>query len=148
MKKLTLILLLCSAVLMFGQAATKPLSPLEETLIAAEKSIPEAQIKRDSGALKRLLSDDYAQVSIDGKLRDRDEIIGMMSEVTIKQFRTYDFKVVPVSENVAIVTYDAILQVTSEDDEIQIPRYQHLSSVWVKQGDQWKLKFQQATAAM
>jgi len=31
------------------------------------------------------------------------------------------------------------------DDET--PRYQHVSSVWVKQGDQWKLKFQQATAA-
>jgi hypothetical protein len=105
-------------------------------------------MKKDSDALKRILADDFSQVSIDGKLRDRDEIIGMMSEITIKQFRQYDFKVVPVSDNVAIVTYDAILQVTVEDDEIQIPRYQHLSSVWVKQGDQWKLKFQQATAAM
>lgn len=146
MKKLTLILLLC--VFAFGQAETKPLTPLEQSLIAAEKSIPEAQMKKDSDALKRILADDFSQVSIDGKLRDRDEIIGMMSEITIKQFRQYDFKVVPVSDNVAIVTYDAILQVTVEDDEIQIPRYQHLSSVWVKQGDQWKLKFQQATAAM
>ena len=76
MKKLTLILLLC--VFAFGQAETKPLTPLEQSLIAAEKSIPEAQMKKDSDALKRILADDFSQVSIDGKLRDRDEIIGMM----------------------------------------------------------------------
>jgi hypothetical protein len=147
-KKFILIFLLCSAVLAIGQDSSKALSPLEQTLITAEKAIPEAEMKRDSETLKRLLSDDFLQVSIDGKLNDRDEIIGMMSEITIKQFRTYDFKVVPVTENVAIVTYDAILEVTSEDDDIRIPRYQHWSSVWVKQGEQWKLKFQQATAAM
>jgi len=27
------------------------------------------------------------------------------------------------------------------------PRYQHISDLWVKQDDQWRLKFQQATAA-
>ena len=148
-KLLTIVILLFSCFLLaFGQDSSKPLSPLEQTLITAEKAIPEAEIKRDSETLKRLLADDFLQVSIDGKLNDRDEIVGMMSEITIKQFRTYDFKVVPVTENVAIVTYDAILEVTSEDDDIRIPRYQHLSSVWVKQGEQWKLKFQQATAAM
>jgi uncharacterized protein (TIGR02246 family) len=124
-----------------------PLSPLEQTLITAEKSLPEAQFKKDGDALKRLFADDFSQVSIDGKLRDREEIIGMMTEFTLKQFRQYDFKVLPVSENVAIVTYDAIMEVVVDDDEIQIPRYQHMSSVWVKQGDNWKLKFQQATAA-
>ena len=71
----------------------------------------------------------------------------MMNEFSLKEYRQYDFKVLPVSENVAIVTYDAIMKVDVDDDEIQIPRYQHLSSVWVKQGEQWKLKFQQATAA-
>jgi hypothetical protein len=29
------------------------------------------------------------------------------------------------------------------DDET--PRYQHVSSIWVRQDSQWKLKFQQAT---
>jgi hypothetical protein len=134
--------------LLFAQAPDpKPLTPLEQTLIAAEKSLPEAQFKKDGKALKQLFADDFSQVSIDGKLRDREEIIGMMTEFTLKQFRQYDFKVLPVSENVAIVTYDAIMEVVVDDDEIQIPRYQHMSSVWVKQGDNWKLKFQQATAA-
>ena len=96
---------------------SKPLSPFEQTLIAAEKSLPEAQFKKDGDALKRLLADDYSQVSIDGKLRNREEIIGMMTEFTLKQFRQYDFKVLPVSDNVAIVTYDAIMEVALDDEE-------------------------------
>ncbi len=143
-------LLLCcffSSVLSAQVSESKPLSQFEQTLIAAEKSLPEAQFKKDGDTLKRLLADDYSQVSIDGKLRNREEIIGMMTEFTLKQFRQYDFKVLPVSDNVAIVTYDAIMEVALDDEEFQIPRYQHLSSVWVKQGDQWRLRFQQATAA-
>lgn len=124
-----------------------PLSALEQTLITAEKSLPEAHSKKDTATLNKLFADDFSQVSIDGKLRGREEIIGMMNEFSLKEYRQYDFKVLPVSENVAIVTYDAIMKVDVDDDEIQIPRYQHLSSVWVKQGEQWKLKFQQATAA-
>jgi hypothetical protein len=34
----------------------------------------------------------------------------------------------------------------TEGDDLLAPRYQHLSDVWVKQGDQWRLRFQQATA--
>ena len=33
------------------------------------------------------------------------------------------------------------------EDQGPPPRYQHFSSVWVQQDDQWKLKFHQATAA-
>jgi hypothetical protein len=32
------------------------------------------------------------------------------------------------------------------EDDVPAPRYQHFSDVWVKQGDQWRLRFQQATA--
>jgi uncharacterized protein (TIGR02246 family) len=145
-RALVLALLCCSSLLLAQTPDPKPLSPLEQQLIAAEKSLPEAQLKKDGAALKRLFAEDFSQVSIDGKLRDREEIIGMMTEFTVKQFRQYDFKVLPVSDNVAIVTYDAIMEVAVDDDEIQIPRYQHMSSVWVKQGEQWRLKFQQATA--
>jgi len=44
----------------------------------------------------------------------------------------------PLNENAAVVTYNAVLPGEGA-------RYQHLSNVWVKQGDQWKLKFQQST---
>ncbi len=48
-----------------------------------------------------------------------------------------------LGDNAAIVTYDAIVREAPEEDQGPPPRYQHFSSVWMKQGDQWKLKFHQ-----
>jgi len=49
-------------------APAKTLSPLEQTLIATEKSLIEAQKKDDSAFFKRTLSDDFSLVEVDGKL--------------------------------------------------------------------------------
>ncbi len=45
----------------------------------------------------------------------------------------------------ASLDFDAIIHMSEGDDGLA-PRYQHFSDVWVKQGDQWRLRFQQATA--
>jgi hypothetical protein len=63
----------------------------------------------------------------------------------IQEYRPYDIEVLPMSETAAVITYECIIRMTLYDEPI--PRYQHISSVWVKQGEQWRLKFQQATAA-
>ena len=46
----------------------------------------------------------------------------------------YDMKVVTAGEGVAIVTYDVVLRVPPSEDQGPPPRYQHFSTVWVKQG--------------
>jgi hypothetical protein len=56
-------------------------------------------------------------------------------------------KVVTAGDGVAIVTYDVVLRVRPSEDQGPPPRYQHFSTVWVKQGDAWKMKFQQMTAS-
>ena len=61
------------------------------------------------------------------------------------QVRTRLGQLLELTESTAIVTYDVVLQVPPEEAQGPPPRYQHWSSVWTKQGDQWKLKFQQAT---
>jgi hypothetical protein len=38
-----------------------------------------------------------------------------------------------------------ILHIPPSEDQGPPPRYQHWTSVWTRQGDQWKLKFQQST---
>jgi hypothetical protein len=58
----------------------------------------------------------------------------------------YGAKVLAVNDTVAIVTYDAIIHMTEGDAPGLAPRYQHFSDLWVKQGDQWRLRFQQSTA--
>jgi hypothetical protein len=133
-------------------AAGKVLSPLEQTLIASEKSLIEAKKKDDGAFFKRTLSADFSLVGVDGKLLEGQEAVDDLGDSGLVELTPYDIKVVTVGEDaanisVAIVTYDAIVREKPEEDQGPPPRYQHFSSVWVKQGEGWKLKFHQATAA-
>jgi len=127
-------------------AAPKPLSPVEQTLIAGEKSLIEAKKKDDDAYFKRILSDDFALVGVDGKLLAGQEAVDDLGDSNLLELTPYDMKVVMAGEGAAVVTYDAIVRTAPEEDQGPPPRYQHFSSVWVKQAGVWKLKFQQATA--
>jgi hypothetical protein len=142
------ILLLVSVVPTAGQApAAKALSPLEQTLIASEKSLIEAKKKDDGAFFKRTLSEDFALVGVDGELHEQQDAVDELGDPDLLELTAYNLKVVSVGENAAIITYDAIVRKAPEEDQGPPPRYQHFSSVWVKQGGTWRLKFHQATAA-
>jgi hypothetical protein len=144
------IILLSSAlpVTAFGQsnALAKPPSPLEQTLMDAEKGFVAAAKKGDVDFFKRTLADDFSFVAFDGELAERQDMIDGMSGGGL-DLLPYDMKVVPVSDGVAIVTYDVVLRVPPVEDQGPPPRYQHFSTTWVKQGDAWKMKFQQMTVS-
>jgi hypothetical protein len=125
-------------------ASAKSLTPLDQNLIAAEKNFIAAAKKHDDDYFKRTLTDDYAFVGYDGQLHDRQEVLSDRSSDSM-DLMPYNMNVVELTDGAAIVTYDVILQVPPEEDQGPPPRYQHWSSVWTKQGDQWKLKFQQTT---
>jgi hypothetical protein len=144
------VFVVCFAVMAaaLGQAAApaKPLPPQEQALMAAEKSFIFAAKKGDSAFFKSTLTDDFSFVGSDGQLGERQE---MMDQYTDGGYdlTPYNMKVVTVSDGVGIVTYDVIVRVPPAEDQGPPPRYQHLSTVWVKQSDVWKMKFQQTTAA-
>jgi hypothetical protein len=121
------------------------LSPLEQQLISFEKAIPEAQKRHDIDFYKHTLTDDFVAVGTDAKLHAKEEILEDLRSTDLVEYRPYDIQVVQLNDGAAVVTYDVIIQMSRYDEDI--PRYQHISSIWVKMGDQWKLKFQQATAA-
>ena len=128
-------------------APARAVSPLEQALVASEKTLIEAKKKDDGAFLKRIVSEDFSLVGIDGKLLQQQEAVGDLGDSELVELTPYDMKVVAAGEGAAIVTYDAIVRTKPEEDQGPPPRYQHFSSVWVKQGDVWKLKFHQATAA-
>jgi hypothetical protein len=142
----------------FGQANApdKPLTPQEQALVAAEKGFIEAARKGDAAFLKRTLTDDFSFVSFDGELAGRQDMIDQLAGGGT-DLLAYDTKVISVSDGVAIVTYDVVLRVPPAEDQGPPPRYQHFSTVWVKQsdakqsdakqGDVWKMKFQQQSVA-
>jgi hypothetical protein len=142
--------MLCLSTVTFAQAqgkASKPLSPLEQVLIANTKAVPEAQKSKNVDFLKRTLTDDFVFVGSEGRLHDKEEIIETARDGELKDYYTYNLRVVPVDDEAAVVTYDCIVHMPEGDAPGMAPRYQHISDLWVKQDDQWRLKFQQATPA-
>jgi len=126
--------------------AEKPLSPLEQTLIANEKEFIAAAKKGDAAFFKRTLADDFSFVAFDGELGGRQDMIDGFSGGGV-DIMPYNMKVLGISDGVAVVTYDVVFRVPAAEDEGPPPRYQHFSTLWVKQGDVWKMKFQQMTAS-
>jgi hypothetical protein len=140
------LIVLCLAGNISAQAptTTKPLTPLEQAVLGAEKSYLAAVKKGDPAFLKRTFTDDYFFVGFDGEVADREDTIEMFGDGGL-DIMPYNFKVVAEGDNTAIVTYDVVLQVPPVEDQGPPPRYQHFSSLWVKRAGEWKLKFQQAT---
>jgi len=144
-----LLLILCSATVFAkaGQAkADKVPTEFEQTLMTAEKGFIDAAKKGDGSFFKLTLMDDFSFVSYDGQLYNRQEMIDQYGQAAT-DILPYEMKVVSAGEGVAIVTYNVVLRVPPAEDQGPPPRYQHFSTVWVKQGDVWKMKFQQMTAA-
>jgi len=123
----------------------KNLSPLEQILIANTKAVPAAWKKKDADFFKRTLTDDFLEVAIDGRVYGKNDVLEGVHMADVQEYSPYDAQVVPINESAAIVTYDCIVRMTLGEEPV--PRYQHITDVWVKQGDEWRLKFQQATPA-
>jgi hypothetical protein len=134
--------LACSAQTAGGGARS---TQADQILIGQTQAVALAQKSKDGDALKRLVTDDFQRVGSEGKLHDRDDLVGDAKDGKLTDYSLYNFKVLAVDDHAAIVTYDAIIHMT-EGDDLLAPRYQHFSDVWVKQGEQWRLRFQQATA--
>jgi hypothetical protein len=140
------LLILTVVVITFGLLTAQTPTVPDSQLTAVEKSLPEAIQKKDSDFFKRTLADDYMEVGIDGHVYDKHDLLLGLSGVQLTDYYLYNFRVLHLDENAVVVTYDAVLRMTWEGE--RVPRYQHLSSVWVKQGGEWKLKFRQATPAI
>jgi hypothetical protein len=143
---LILFCLACHAGAQSQSAPAKPLTAFEQTLVSAEQSFVEAAKKGDIAFFKRTLADDFSFVAFDGQLYQRQDLLDQFGEAGL-DLQPYDMKVVPAGDGVGIVTYDVVLRVPPSQDQGPPPRYQHFSTVWVKLGDTWKMKFQQMTAS-
>ncbi len=142
-----LILCGCAAFARAGRSADdKPATPFEQMLMNDEKGFIEAAKKGDVPYFKNTLTSDFSFVAFDGQLYDRQDMIDQFAQGGM-DLLPYEMKVVAAGEGVAIVTYNVVLRVPATEDQGPPPRYQHFSTVWVKQGDVWKMKFQQMTAA-
>ena len=125
------------------QHNTPSLTPLGQQLLDLEKALSDADKRHDRAFVNNTLTDDFLSINTDGELHAKAEILSDVSSDDRLEYRIYNAQVVPVNDSAAVVTYDVIVRMVHYDADT--PRYQRVSSIWVKQGNDWKLKFQQAT---
>lgn len=119
----------------------KPLNAFEQSLVDTQKTFLQALDRGDATYVKNVVADDFVVIATNGDTGTKTELVDSVhpSKHEGKPPILYDFRVVKLSENAAVVTYNLAAPGGGLD------RYQHLSDTWVKQGDQWKLKFEQTT---
>jgi hypothetical protein len=117
------------------------LTPFQQQLVDTQKAFLEALRRGDAAYVNKAVTSDFELIAPNGDMGDRSEVVANVQPPKDNKEPEpilYDFKVVPLSDSAAIVTYNAVFPGSNH-------RYQHLSNTWVKEGNDWKLKFQQST---
>jgi hypothetical protein len=134
------IFLLCTAIFIFDLAVaqtSQPISAFEQQLIDQQKRFLEASRLKDATVLDGAVADDFQGIETNGDLYDKDELVESAQDVP-KGARSYDFRVVKLTNDSAVVAYNLI--VPGEH-----PRYRHMADTWAKIDGRWQLKFRQIT---
>jgi len=136
------ILLLLAAVLVGVTVALsqtpKPVSAFDRQLIDQQKQFLQATQTRNPTAVDRAIADDFQGIATNGDFYNRSEVVDSAQAGMPKDTRAYDFQVVKLTDDSAVVAYNLI--VPGEH-----PRYRHMADTWARIDGQWKLKFRQIT---
>ncbi|MBI1311126.1 DUF4440 domain-containing protein [bacterium] len=125
-----------------------PKSPLTSEVLEAEQRVWEAVVRKDGIALGELFSDDYLEITLDGKRIVRAEVVEQSPVVDeITGYAIDSEKVVALNADTAILSYHLTLQGRCRGVEIS-PVDRWATSVWSRQNGVWKCcLFQQSQYA-
>lgn len=130
--------LLCAVFLGFTLASaqtSKPVSPFDQRLIDQQKQFLQANEDKNAAVLHRSVTDDFKGIGTNGDFYGKSEVVeGGLPKDT----RAYDFNVVKLNDDSAIVAYNLVVPGGH-------PRYRHMADTWVRSDGQWQLKFSQVT---
>ena len=118
--------------------SSKPVSAFDQQLIDRQKQFLQADRSKDSIAVDRAIADDFQGIEVNGDLYGKADIVDTLQAGMPKDTRAYDFHVVKLNDDSAVVAYNLI--VPGEN-----PRYRHMADTWARIDGRWQLKFRQIT---
>ena len=118
--------------------SSKPVSAFEQQLIDQQKQFLQAIQTQNATVVDRTVADNFQGIATNGDFYDRSEVVESAEKGMPNDTRAYDFHVVKLNDDSAVVAYNLI--VPGEH-----PRYRHMADTWAKIDGQWKLKFRQIT---
>ena len=120
-------------------AQTSPAKPAKsasnETAIThLETSAWEAYKSKQADAFKKLMSEDYCGEYAEA-IKNLDTEVADMAKADLRDYSLADMKVIFPSADVAVVTYKATIQQTSEGKDMSGTF--NSGSIWLKKGGKW-----------
>ncbi len=114
-----------------------PVSAFDRHLIDQQKQLLEAEQSKNAKAMDRAIAEDFQGIATNGDFYEKSEIVDS-DETWSKDMRSYEFRVVKLNDDSAVVAYNLILPG-------EHPRYRHMADTWARTDGRWKLKFRQVT---
>jgi hypothetical protein len=124
-------ILLLLGTILFGVTLALSQAPSTQQFLQAAQS-------KSPIAVDRAVADDFQGIGTNGDFYDKSEVVDSVQAGMPKDTRAYDFHVVKLNNDSAVVAYNLIVP----GDH---PRYRHMADTWARIDGQWKLKFRQIT---
>jgi len=119
-----------------------PTDPLTVSLLEKEQALMGAVLHHDAATFSSALAGDFIFVNYDGHSGSKGELLG---DGELKEYSIYEPHALALDDGAVLFSYNAIVKQTA-DEESHVPRYQRVTTIWVKQGTDWKEKFHQIAA--
>ncbi|MEO6238414.1 MAG: nuclear transport factor 2 family protein [Vicinamibacterales bacterium] len=119
-------------------------SALDKAVIANERKVGDALMKKDKAAFSSLVSADGWGIDANGMMKN-SEMAASLDQLVLKNYTISDEKVTWVDANTAILAYKWTGSGTVAGQPL--PSTVYASTVWTKKGDKWVAVFHQETEA-
>jgi len=157
MKKMQKIFIIILVAFLFGGCKSKKETVLAKTavnpsqitqadskaIIAREISSWEFAKTKELDKLRDILADDY--IAMFGRtMMSSTEVIQNYQKTIVRSYRLFNIRVKPVTENVAIIYYEAYQDVVDDEGNVWIPNIA-ASATYVKRNNTWYSVFYHET---
>jgi hypothetical protein len=115
-----------------------PVSRFDRELIAQQKQFLQDAQSEHSARVEHAIADDFQGIGTNGDFYDKGELAESAEAGLPKDTRAYDFHVVKLNAEAAVVSYNLIVPGGH-------PRYRHMADTWARVEGRWRLKFRQIT---
>ena len=109
-------------------------------LPSLEDSLWQTQSRLDPVLMGRIFAPDFFEFGRSGRRYTREELLALPDEVTSIDATLHDLAVLPLSPQLALVTY--VSEVRNSDQT----EWANRSSIWDMSSGTWQLRFHQGTA--
>ncbi len=113
---------------------------LEQTLLAAETALLDAQQRGDIAALAALLAEDFEEIGSGGRHYDRAQVLHAIGGTPLEAFEIGDFHLRALAEDLALLRFHTRLRRGG------IVLHSLRSSLWRRDHGAWRIAFHQGTS--